>query len=186
MNAVYWIKGPWSGRLAILARPRGGDWLEDDIQSWARSGIQVVVSLLTAEEATELGLADELDRSQSQGIEFVSFPIPDRGVPASRGDTLQLIKSLEELLLCGKTVGLHCRQGIGRSGLLAACLLVSSGVPVELAFSQLTEARGLPIPETDEQRTWVDTFTRQLVGAKPSATHSAGRLTSRWIRRRGS
>lgn len=152
--------------------------------SWARSGIQVIVSLLTAEEANELGLRDEADRSQSQGIEFVSFPIPDRGVPVSRGDTLQLVKSLEASLASGKTVGIHCRQGIGRSGLIAACLLVSSGVPAEVAFSRLSEARGLPIPETAEQHTWVDTFAQQLAGAKQSATQTGGRLTSRWSRRR--
>jgi hypothetical protein len=43
---LYWVEGPWSGRLAIMPRPRGGDWLEEEIQSWRRSGIDVVVSLL--------------------------------------------------------------------------------------------------------------------------------------------
>jgi hypothetical protein len=30
---VYSIKGPWSGQLAILARPRGNDWLVDEVKS---------------------------------------------------------------------------------------------------------------------------------------------------------
>jgi hypothetical protein len=28
---LYWIEGPWTGRLAISARPRGWDWLQDDV-----------------------------------------------------------------------------------------------------------------------------------------------------------
>lgn len=165
MSAMHWIKGPWRGRLAIVARPRGGDWLQDEILSWARSGLQVVVSLLTAEETNELELTGEADRCQAKGIEFVSFPIPDRGVPGSGSETLQFVRSVEALLVAGKAVGIHCRQGIGRSGLIAACLLVSSGVPPDAAFSRLTEARGFPVPETDEQRTWVHTFAPELVGA---------------------
>ena len=166
MSTMPRIDGPWRGRLAILARPRGGDWLQDEIRAWGRSGFHVIVSLLTPEETNELELTGEADRCRSEGIEFVSFPIPDRGVPASRGDTLHLIKSVEALLLAGKAVGIHCRQGIGRSGLIAACLLVSSGVRADAAFSRLKEARGLPIPETDEQRTWVDAFAPELAGAK--------------------
>jgi len=165
MSAMHWIKGPWRGRLAIVARPRGGDWLQDEILSWAQSGLQVIVSLLTAEEANEFELTGEAERCQVKGIEFVSFPIPDRGVPASQSETLQLVRSLQASLIAGEAMGIHCRQGIGRSGLIAACLLVSSGVPANAAFSRLTEARGFPVPETDEQRTWVDKFTPELAGA---------------------
>jgi hypothetical protein len=28
---LYWIEGPWAGHFAIVPRPRGGDWLEDEI-----------------------------------------------------------------------------------------------------------------------------------------------------------
>src|SRR5438445_5914218 len=47
---LFWIKGPWPGRLAIMPRPRDGDWLENEIQSWRRSGVDVVFSLLMADE----------------------------------------------------------------------------------------------------------------------------------------
>src|SRR3954449_8644872 len=76
---LYWIEGPWPGRLAIMPRPRGGDWLEDEIQSWRRSGVDVVVSLLTREEIADLSLADEGELCRSNGIQFFSFAITDRG-----------------------------------------------------------------------------------------------------------
>ena len=39
MTKLYWISGPWAGKLAIAARPRGGDWLEDEIRDWKNGGI---------------------------------------------------------------------------------------------------------------------------------------------------
>ena len=73
------------------------------------------------------------------------------------------MKSLEIKLGAGKATGIHCRQGIERSGMIAACLLVSSGIFPDEAFSRLSEARGVSIPETDEQRAWVDAFALELV-----------------------
>jgi len=43
---VYWINLPMAGRLAIMARPRAGDWLDDEISGWRVQGIDTVVSLL--------------------------------------------------------------------------------------------------------------------------------------------
>jgi hypothetical protein len=76
---LFWIPGPWRGRLAIAARPRGGDWL-DETKSWRQAGLDVVVSLLETEEADQLGLALEGELAISSGLRFISFPIPDRGV----------------------------------------------------------------------------------------------------------
>ena len=78
---IYWIDGGWSGHLAILLRPRGGDWLEDEVRSWRQTGVDIVVSLLTAEEIADLQLAQEAELSQRHGVRFLSFPIADRGVP---------------------------------------------------------------------------------------------------------
>src|SRR5476649_1251829 len=80
---LYWNDGSWLGRLAIMPRPRGGDWLGDEIQAWLRAGVGVVVSLLTREEQTELSLADEGQLCRAAGIEYPSFPIIDRGIPSS-------------------------------------------------------------------------------------------------------
>jgi protein-tyrosine phosphatase len=168
---MHWIRGPWRGRLAVFARPRGGDWLDDEISTWARSGVEAIVSLLTPEEANELELTTEAAHCHAKGMEFVSFPIPDRRVPASRSQALHLVKSVEAWLHAGKAVGIHCRQGIGRSGLIAACLLVSSGVTADAAFTRLTEARGLPIPETEEQRAWVDAFAPELLAQVLVSAH---------------
>ena len=162
---IYWIPGPWAGKLAILARPRGNDWLEDEIRGWREAGVQVVVSLLGPEEELELGLSDEANLVQTASLRFVSFPIEDYGVPASEAALHELIKKVEHLLDHGHNVGVHCRAGIGRSSLVAACLLVSGGQAVEASFEQIQKARGVPVPDTVNQRTWVADFAQTSLSA---------------------
>src|SRR6267142_4563107 len=91
---LFWIPGPWRGRLAVVTRPRGGDWLEDEASGWHRAGLDVVVSLLENEEAAQLDLAREGQFAKSEGIEFISFPIPDRGVPESMPGALMLLRKI--------------------------------------------------------------------------------------------
>ena len=93
---IYWIDGTEPGRLAILARPRGGDWLGDEVKGWKEAGIDIVVSALTDAEQAEWELQKEADLCRSQGMDFVSFPITDRGVPASERETRDLTARLAE------------------------------------------------------------------------------------------
>src|SRR5919108_323922 len=81
---LYPIPGPWPGRLVIVPRPRGGDWLADEIAAWRMAGVDVVVSLLTPEEDAEFDITGERAACLAAGVDFVPFPIPDRGVPADR------------------------------------------------------------------------------------------------------
>lgn len=155
---IYWLPGPWAGRLAILARPRGNDWLNDEIFGWREAGVQVVVSLLGPDEELELGLADEARLVLSNNLRFISFPIKDYGVPSSEEEVHDLVKQVEHLLDRGNTVGIHCRAGIGRSAIVAACMLVERGQSVEVSFEQIERARGVHVPDTVNQREWVADF----------------------------
>lgn len=160
--SIYQIKGPWAGRLAIVSRPRGGDWIDDEVRAWKDEGLNAVVSLLTAEEQGEFELFDEKEASEKQGLQFFSLPINDLGVPSSREGTLQILSQLERLLAAGRNVGIHCRQSIGRSGMMAACLLVMAKFSPQEALESVSNDRGLPVPETREQSEWVSDFEREL------------------------
>jgi protein-tyrosine phosphatase len=152
---VYWVPGPWPGRLGVVPRPRGGDWLADEVHSWRASGLDVVTSLLTPDEAVELDLREEEAHSRKEGLEFLSFPIPDYSVPGSRKEMAELVRRLEGALAAGKNVAVHCRQGIGRSSVVVASLLVAAGEKPDEAFRRIEKARGRPVPDTAEQREWV-------------------------------
>jgi protein-tyrosine phosphatase len=164
---LYCVPGPWPGRLAITPRPRGGDWLEDEIQSWRSSGVDVVVSLLTPDETADLNLEEEAKLSRANGLQFLSFPISDRGVPLSREAFSDLVMRLAQQLADGKYIAVHCRQGIGRAALVAICLLIFSKIEPEAAVQQVTAARGCSVPETPEQRRWIADFAKSLLTQVP-------------------
>lgn len=176
-DKVFWIPGPWRGRLAILPRPRGGDWLDDETRAWRKAAVDAVVSLLEPGEEAELDLARESAAARASGIDFRSFPIPDRGVPGSPEAVAELATQLSEALQEGKNVALHCRQGVGRSALIAAAALVSAGQDVDTALESIARSRGLPVPETEEQRRWIAEFASWLAARPPGPR--TRRLTSR-------
>jgi len=99
-------------------------------------------------------------------LKFLSFPIPDRQVPDSDAGFTKALDQLNSELASGSNVVLHCRQGVGRTGLVAACLLLTKGLDAETAVSRLTAARGVPIPETPEQRQWIDRYAATFANAR--------------------
>jgi protein-tyrosine phosphatase len=153
----YWIPTA-VGRLAILPRPRPHEWLADEVRGWAELGFGVAVSLLADDEITELGVAEEQQACQRAGIDFVRFPVPDRGVPASGGAWTVLVDGLATQLRRDRTVGIHCRGGIGRSGMLAVAVLVRLGMATEPAMEAVAKARGVAVPDTSEQTEWIRTW----------------------------
>jgi protein-tyrosine phosphatase len=162
-HGVYWIDTPTAARLATMSRPRAGEWLDDEIAGWRREGIGVVVSLLEADEVRELGLHREAGICGEHMMEFISFPISDRGVPASLHKAMALARLMVLRIGEGKAVAVHCRAGIGRSSLVAACVLVCSGFDTNTAFEMIGKARGMTVPDTGAQRDWVTAFQEAIL-----------------------
>ena len=158
---IYWIERPGPGRIALMPRPRGGDWLEDEIRSLREEGVDVLVSHLEAHEIDELDLQREEELASAAGIEFLSHPIPDHSTPESLEATVSFIRDLEERLRDGKAIAIHCRAGIGRSATIAAAVLLANGLPLIETLERLAEARGFPVPETAEQLLWLEEFARR-------------------------
>lgn len=59
------------GRLSTMARPRGGDWLADEMAALREAGADVVVCMLTASELRELELTEEAAAAEAAGIRLV-------------------------------------------------------------------------------------------------------------------
>lgn len=159
--AIYTVPVPFHLALSIMPRPRGGDWLADEMAGLHAAGVRVLVSLLEPAEQWALDLADEPMQAQAAGVHFLSCPIPDRRVPPFAAPTFAFIADLATRVTNGQHVAIHCRLGIGRSGLMAASVLVQLGAMPDQAFAMLTRVRGLTVPDTQEQVAWVQAFARQ-------------------------
>jgi protein-tyrosine phosphatase len=158
MARLHWIDMQIPGRLGTAARPRADDWLEDEIAGWAADGVDIVVCLLELSEVHELGLPREEELCRSHGLAFISFPIPDYSLPKSPQDASKLARGLVDDLEQGRSIVIHCRAGIGRSSTIAACTMICAGVTAADALSRIEAARGVRVPDIEEQREWVMAF----------------------------
>jgi protein-tyrosine phosphatase len=180
---IHWIETPLAGRLAIMARPRAGDWIADEVGGWKTASIDLVVSLLEPHEAVELGLHGEASLCEQHAIEFISFPVPDRSVPPSRLEALALAQRLASRVNQGSTVAVHCRAGIGRSSVIAACALICLGIAPDHALDMIAKARGVDVPDTAEQRAWVQAFADWQSSASSAALDQVLDLGRKPVRR---
>ena len=136
-------------------RPRGEDWLEDELRRIKQGGIDTLVSLLEPFEARMLGLAQEEAQARAAGLEFLSYPIPDTHVPEDEAAFRQFVNGIAGRLKQGEHVGVHCRGCIGRATITAACALIHLGWKAGSAIEAITRARGTTVPDTVEQEDWI-------------------------------
>lgn len=138
-----------------------GEWCRDvdkDLERLCQAyGTRVLVSLVEDHELELLGIPELFASCESHGIPVLRFPIPDGGVPGSRAELSQLVERIVGIARGGKTVVIHCRGGLGRSGLVAASCLVSLGVAPDDAIAAVRRVRPGAV-ENQRQERFVQTF----------------------------
>ena len=170
---LFTIERTGPGRLSTMAAPAGGDALHDEMRALADAGIVMEVSLLTDAEDWELDLMDEEEAAATAGISLVRLPTPDRGVPGV-GATHGVARRVLHELTLGHGVAIHCRAGIGRASLLAACVLSLEGMRPSDTWPLISAARGVEVPDTDGQRAWVEKFADQVSARSSTGSNLAG------------
>lgn len=155
MKDIFWIG---ETGLAIVLRPRGDDWLQDDLSRMRKGGIQTLVSTVEDWEAGMLGLANERATAESLGLHFISYPMQDRSTPPQRDSFKRFVLSLAQRLHNGEKIGVHCRGCIGRSTVVTAATLITMGWSAADALDAIEITRGCSVPDTEEQREWIMAF----------------------------
>jgi len=136
--------GPWKRDLALDLKV---------ILDWQT---QVLVSLIEEFEFKLLGVPELQEKTSDFGIQWLHLPIVDVGIPDWKFEEQWKTagKELRKVLEDGDRIVLHCRGGLGRTGMIAARLLVEFGVDPSAAIAAVRSARPGAI-QTKEQEEYV-------------------------------
>jgi uncharacterized protein YjbI with pentapeptide repeats len=155
--------GPSTGIIGMTICPGKIDaarrWNRDlcmdteDITTW---GASTVVTLIEDHEFRLLGVKDMERHVHDCGMKWLHLPITDVSVPDQRFEDAWKTAGAEihRLLNAGERILIHCRGGLGRTGLVAGRILVERGVQPKEAIRQIRAVRPHAI-ETREQEAYV-------------------------------
>lgn len=130
--------------------------LTDLRERWATN---VLVSLMQVHEHDEVEIRDLYAAVERHGMRSVPFEVVDGSVPDpdDRHAFSALIEDLYAELAAGRNVTVHCKGGLGRSGMVAACVLVRAGVDPDAAIDVVRSHRRGSI-QTFSQEEYVRDF----------------------------
>jgi protein-tyrosine phosphatase len=154
-----------TGRLGLCACPgwRHGaralqltpaECLQCDIESMRSFGASGLVSLIEPREMAALGI-DELPQYLDRaGLWWKHLPITDMGIPDQTFESRWVDDgaAIRDALGRGEHVVLHCWAGLGRTGTLAARLLIEFGMQPEAAILRVRHARPGAIQTRSQER----------------------------------
>ena len=155
--------GPSTGTIGMTICPGKTDaerrWKRDigmdldDIKAW---GASTVVTLIADHEFRMLGVEDMERQVVATSMKWIHLPITDVSVPDQRFEDAWKTAGAEihRLLNAGERILIHCRGGLGRTGLVAGRILVERGVQPKEAIRQIRAVRPHAI-ETREQEAYV-------------------------------
>ena len=137
----------------------GNDWhrdIDSDIRAIANWGASAVVTIMTDDELQFLGVGNLGLYVAKYGMEWYQIPVPDTTAP--NYETLEqwdyIRRRIHSRLNREEKIIIHCRGGLGRSGTLAAKLLMDKGLTCREAIERVRVTRPGAI-ETAEQELYL-------------------------------
>lgn len=163
-ESIHGLVGAIGITLAPGKRDVSNGWLRDLETDVARLRAHYqadcLVSLMEPSEFATLGISELGECALANGIQLIVFPIADMHPPYDRDRNafIELVKGIIGAAGAGQCVVIHCRAGVGRSGLVGASVLVARGIPAAEAINVVRTVRSSKAVETAEQRAWVESF----------------------------
>ncbi len=151
---------PWPGAIGVSICPghsgRPDIGLRDvdaDVAAVAAWGAETVVTLMEQAEFGVLGVGHLPESIARAGLGWYHWPIPDGGIPDVEFEHRWRAHAadLHGRLAAGRRLFVHCRGGLGRSGVIAARLLVEAGAEPHAAIDRVRAARPGAIENADQE-----------------------------------
>lgn len=107
-----------------------------DLTTIRKWGAVAVVTLLDELELRVLGVSDLANTAEWLNLRWFHLPVDNKGIPGRNFEILwnTVGPQLRQLLRDGKQIIIHCKEGIGRSAIIAVRLLIELGTPAEQAI----------------------------------------------------
>ncbi|MEN6624640.1 MAG: dual specificity protein phosphatase family protein [Candidatus Sumerlaeia bacterium] len=122
----------WKNLVAGSGYPGSGGELLSTLSALEEKGIRAILSL--TEEPLELAPLREF------GFEYQHLPIEDFTAPTQE-QVEQAVRFIDRQIERNQGALVHCRAGIGRTGTILACYLVSRGLEPSQAIDVVRESR---------------------------------------------
>jgi len=134
-----------------------GTWnrdLDKDLRAIIDWGAEAMVSLVEEHEFSLLGVPEFRERLEKHSLQWFHLPIIDVSTPGDRFEKAwaQHGNVIRGILAQGGKVVLHCRGGLGRTGLLAARILTEFGMAPKEAIDRVRGARPGAIETTEQEQ----------------------------------
>ena len=107
------------------------------------AGASALLTLMPTEELSQNEVENLPEQCQQHGIEWFHLPVEDDQAPAEPFQAAWEAnrERIKQLLTEGKNIAIHCKGGSGRTGLIAAQLLIECAVPFREAVSEVQALR---------------------------------------------
>lgn len=117
--------------------------LQSSLKQLSERGAAAVVTLMTSAELRQLSFDDFGQHVKANGMSWFHLPIEDEHCPDSHFmSTWQSAgPAIHRLLEKQKSVVIHCKGGSGRTGMIAAQLLIERGEPLAAVMKHIKKLR---------------------------------------------
>ncbi|WP_008294150.1 phosphatase domain-containing protein [Congregibacter litoralis] len=138
-----------------------GAWardLDQDLQAICDWGACGLITLMETDELVSLGVPDLGGRSNAHSLSWWHMPIVDVSIPTKEFEMIwhESWWQMVNLLSAEENLVIHCRGGLGRTGLVAARILVDLGLSPDVAIKRVRSARPGAIETTEQKRYVLD------------------------------
>ncbi|XP_053290164.1 cyclin-dependent kinase inhibitor 3 [Pleuronectes platessa] len=154
--------------------------LQRDVEELKNQGVQDVFVFCTRGELNKYRVPSLLDVYRQRGLTVHHTPFLDGDAPELQ-QCCQILAELQVGLESNRRTVIHCYGGLGRSGLIAACLLLqlSPTMTANKAIEILREHRGGGAIQTVKQYNFLHEFREKFTSYQESREVSTERSVSR-------